>query len=88
MAPIIERGLVYLPESQEHPGQARTWLDQFLRQLCSFPEARHDDYVDALSQGLRYLRDSGIITLDHFTDNSSMYIDDDAPKERYNPYAV
>jgi len=83
---MVERGLVYLPESLERRGYPRTWIDPFLRELCAFPEAKHDDFVDAFSQALRFLRDSDIIRLDHFVDNSDMYVDDTKPK-RVNPYS-
>jgi len=86
VAPMIERGLVYLPESNERTGYPMSWLDPFMRELCSFPLAKHDDYVDALSQALRYLRDAGLITLDHFTDDSDKYVDETVPRYK-NPYA-
>jgi len=41
----IESGAVFLPV------RAR-WLDEFRREVLSFPHGRHDDQVDALSQGL------------------------------------
>jgi len=85
---MIEKGLLYLPESTEHPGQARTWIQPFLSEICSFPLGRHDDYVDALTQALRYLRDANIIVIDHFAQQSNDYIDDDYNKRAENPYAV
>jgi len=90
VAPMIEKGLMYLPESAETPGQPRTWIQPFVSEVCSFPLGRHDDYVDALSQALRYLRDSGMITLDYHPDTSSQYVDDDNPRPNrsVNPYAV
>ena len=44
----LEAGQVLLPE--EAP-----WLYEFERELFAFPGARHDDQVDSLSQGLRYI---------------------------------
>ena len=41
----IEAGAVYLPRSA-------AWLDEFRRELLAFPAGRHNDQVDALSQGL------------------------------------
>jgi predicted phage terminase large subunit-like protein len=41
----IEAGCVRLPR---HAG----WLDEFRRELMLFPAGKHDDQVDALSQGL------------------------------------
>ena len=44
--PRIEAGAVHLP------GNA-PWLDEFKKEVLSFPKGRHDDQVDALSQGLQ-----------------------------------
>jgi hypothetical protein len=30
------------------------WLDEFKKELLSFPKGRHDDQIDALSQGLQH----------------------------------
>jgi predicted phage terminase large subunit-like protein len=43
----IEAGSVFLPRQAP-------WLDQFRTELLAFPAGRHDDQVDALSQGLEY----------------------------------
>src|SRR5262249_22765754 len=42
----IEAGAVHLP------GKA-LWLDEFKKEVLSFPKGRYDDQVDALSQGLQ-----------------------------------
>lgn len=84
VAPIIERGLLYLPESDKNPGTFRSWLKDAISQWTSFPETRHDDYVDALTQALRYLKDAGIIRIDPL-DTYDEYADDH--KFRVNPYA-
>ena len=41
----IEAGALLLPESAP-------WLDTFLEEILAFPQVRHDDQVDALSQFL------------------------------------
>jgi predicted phage terminase large subunit-like protein len=87
VAPIISRGLVYVPESQKTPGAARDWANPLINQLCSFPEVRHDDLVDATTQALRLLRDLGFLNLDYVYNDSSIYADDTQPK-RVNPYAI
>lgn len=46
---IIEDGRVYLPVSAD-------WLAPFLSEVTGFPNARHDDQVDSLSQFLNYMR--------------------------------
>jgi phage terminase large subunit-like protein len=38
-----------------HALAAAPWLDDFLDEVCTFPKAPHDDIVDALVQGLRFL---------------------------------
>jgi predicted phage terminase large subunit-like protein len=87
VSPIIAKGLVYLPESGVHKNQVRDWVEPFLNQVCAFPEVRHDDYVDALTQALRMLRDMGFLTVDYISDDSDMYIDESKPR-RINPYAI
>jgi predicted phage terminase large subunit-like protein len=87
VAPLIMRGRVYLPESEERKGKPRKWLQPFVTQVCSFPNAKHDDYVDALSQGLRVLRDMGFIGIDPVPDDEDRYADDQKLK-RENPYAL
>ena len=79
---------MYLPESTERPGQPRTWVEPFLSEVCSFPLSRHDDYVDAISQALRYLRDANIIAIDYFAAPSEDYADDEYRKRAENPYSM
>jgi predicted phage terminase large subunit-like protein len=47
----IEAGQVYLPVSAP-------WLGDFLTELLSFPNGRHDDQVDSVSQFLRWLQNA------------------------------
>jgi predicted phage terminase large subunit-like protein len=88
VAPLIAKGKVYIPEDAEIKNDVAHWAKRFIRQVCSFPEAKgHDDYVDSLSQALRVLRDSGWIQLDALPSRDYSYSDDEAAKKRYNPYA-
>ncbi len=43
--PQVESGNVYLPDGVP-------WLDDFIAEFTSFPNGKHDDQVDALSQAL------------------------------------
>ena len=43
----IEAGHVYLPREAQ-------WLDSFLLEVLGFPQARHDDQVDSVSQFLKW----------------------------------
>jgi predicted phage terminase large subunit-like protein len=51
VSPQIESGNVYLP----HPAIG-SWVEDFLEEVTAFPNARHDDQVDAMTQALNRLR--------------------------------
>ena len=48
VSPLIEAGNVYLP----HPIIA-AWVDGFIEECAVFPNGRHDDQVDQMTQALR-----------------------------------
>jgi predicted phage terminase large subunit-like protein len=50
VAPLCEAGNVWLPD----PGLA-PWVGDFVEECAAFPNAAHDDQVDAMSQGLTRL---------------------------------
>jgi predicted phage terminase large subunit-like protein len=89
VANIIKAGRVWVPESGNRKGFVRDWAEGMISQVCSFPEgAAHDDFVDAMSQALRYLRDAGWLTIDYPTEwlDESDYADADSTKRIGNPY--
>jgi predicted phage terminase large subunit-like protein len=90
VANIIRAGRVWVPESSINKGYVRDWAEGAVSQICAFPESTHDDFVDALSQGLRWLRDAGFLNID--PPPREEWDDDDYadanPKKRVNPYAV
>ena len=45
----VEAGQCYLPDGAP-------WLGEFIEEFSAFPKGRHDDQVDAWSQGLLELR--------------------------------
>ncbi len=45
VSPLIEAGRFFLPEGE-------SWVPDFIDNITKFPGARHDDDVDALTQGL------------------------------------
>jgi predicted phage terminase large subunit-like protein len=55
--PIIEGGRVFLPE-------AAPWLDTFIEEATSFPSAKHDDQIDAVTMGIDVLSRTGIMPED------------------------
>jgi predicted phage terminase large subunit-like protein len=87
VAPLIMRGRLYLPESEDRPGKPRRWLNAFVQQVCSFPNSKHDDYCDALSQALRVLRDMNFIEIDPVVHYDEEY-EEDRRIRRENPYAM
>ncbi|MGC6367359.1 MAG: phage terminase large subunit [Candidatus Marinamargulisbacteria bacterium] len=52
---LFEAGNVYFPD----PGTFN-WVDDLIEELVSFPNGTHDDQVDALCQGLRYLEEKSV----------------------------
>jgi predicted phage terminase large subunit-like protein len=50
IAPFVEAGNIWLPSPTIAP-----WISAFVDQCASFPNAAHDDMVDALTQGLTRL---------------------------------
>jgi predicted phage terminase large subunit-like protein len=46
---VIENGFVHLPERAP-------WLAEYLHELTSFPQGRHDDQVDSTAQALDWLK--------------------------------
>lgn len=59
VTPLIEAGLVYLPENA-------SWVAEFVSECLSFPKGKHDDQVDALVYGLDYLKNQNHHGLDSF----------------------
>ena len=87
---IIKAGRVWIPESSNRKGFVRDWAEGMISQICSFPEGTaHDDFVDAMSQALRYLRDAGWLTIDFPTEwvDEDDYVDA-GQRKRENPYAL
>jgi len=94
VANIIKAGRVWVPESSVKKGFVRDWAEGMVSQICSFPEGTvHDEFVDCISQGLRYLRDAGWISID-FSRRNEIEEEDitDAEifnmKSRENPYGA
>jgi predicted phage terminase large subunit-like protein len=46
---LIENGLVHIPK-------AAPWLDDYLHELTTFPNGKHDDQVDSTSQALDWIK--------------------------------
>lgn len=62
-APVLELGVIWVPESTKNPGQPVTWAVPFMSQLSKFPVAEHDDYVDTFTQAMIYFKNEGWLEL-------------------------
>lgn len=87
-ASIFATGRVWLPESGVRKGYVKDWAEGFLSQLCAFPDATHDDYVDSATQAIRYLKDAGWLEINPEPryDDVDDYVD--AMPSKVNPYAA
>ena len=93
VANIIKAGRVWVPEHSKKKGYVRDWAEGMVSQICSFPETAHDEFVDCISQGLRYLRDSGWISIDippreDYDDDDIFDAEEFNKKSKGNPYAA
>ena len=93
VANIIRAGRVWVPEHSKRKGFVRDWAEGMVSQICSFPETAHDEFVDCISQGLRYLRDAGWISID--APPRDDYDEDDVidamefnKRQKVNPYGA
>lgn len=53
VAHLFEDGMIYAPE--------RPWSNMVIDQVASFPQGKHDDLVDTVSQAIRHMRDMGLL---------------------------
>jgi predicted phage terminase large subunit-like protein len=63
VSPQCESGNVFLP----HPAIA-PWVDAFIEECAAFPNGRHDDQVDSMSQALNRLRKSRSLDPEFFAE--------------------
>jgi predicted phage terminase large subunit-like protein len=59
----VRDGFVFVPCKTQGNGSIwpREWAEDLMSQCAQFPKGKHDDGVDALVHGLRYLRKRGLI---------------------------
>ena len=88
-SPILEMECLWIPESTKEPGKPVTWARAFIHELNLFPNAEHDDQVDAFTQSVIFLRDGRWFELPRVADDDPDDVDYHAQKKRkVNPYAV
>jgi phage terminase large subunit-like protein len=89
--PIIDQGMIWVPESKKEPGQPVTWAREFYKECVGFPNGEHDDYVDTMSQALLYLRDANWLLLPQIEEEEQDLIEiayhKKSQRQWANPYA-
>jgi len=69
-SPMIEIGRVWIPEN-------KPWADDLLTEMLQFPNAAHDDQVDAMTMAIHYMKESW-----HLTHPDDPYYDDEDKKNK------
>lgn len=82
---LFENGLVFMPESDMHRGKPMSWAEKVIMQLLAFPNSDHDDFVDSVTQALRYLRDAMWLKVSSDPDDED---DEEDNRPKVNPYAA
>lgn len=85
VSPLIESGVLWIPESRRRPGEAMSWAVPWWNQVCGFgiqgSSEEHDDYVDVTSQALLFMRNAGMIDAT-LRDDDDRKEDDEEESER------
>jgi phage terminase large subunit-like protein len=53
VSPTIECGRVYIVEGD--------WNDEFIDQVCGFPQRLHDEFVDILGYAINYFKNDDFV---------------------------
>jgi len=69
-SPMIETGKVWIPKN-------KPWADDLLTEMLQFPNAAHDDQVDAMTMAIHYMKESW-----HLTHPEDPYYDDEDKKNK------
>lgn len=85
-------GLIYIPESENRPGNFVSWAEDLLYELCVNRdpwEIAPDDLLDTFTQAMRYFVDIGMLRVGDEPGliRDQDYMPKDSPKKRNNPYA-
>jgi len=75
--PLMESGRVYVPENKE-------WASTLITESLQFPNAPHDDQVDAMTMAILYIKDSWNIL--HPEDPTYDEDEDDMPRRKKKLY--
>ena len=69
-SPIIEAGRMWIPNNKK-------WSDELIEELLRFPNAAHDDQVDAMTMAIHYMKESW-----HLTHPDDPHYDDEVTEKK------
>ena len=72
-SPIMEAGRLWIPKNKK-------WADDLIEELIRFPNAAHDDQVDALTMAVHYMKESWHLT---HPDDPDLEDEPSEPKSTY-----
>ena len=72
-SPIMEAGRLWIPKNKK-------WADDLIEELIRFPNAAHDDQVDALTMAVHYMKESWHLT---HPDDPELEDEPSEPKSTY-----
>lgn len=89
VTPVFASGRVWVPESEQRPGQPKSWADSVISTVCSYHgegTVDFDDEVDACSQALRYLYENILLSVMEQKAPVAMEQSTYVPPAARNPY--
>lgn len=57
VTPLFKSGMVWAP--------FKPWAEEYIAEVCVFPKGLHDECVDLTSMGLSWLRNTGLLDMEH-----------------------
>lgn len=57
VSPLVQSGNVFLPNPSYNPSE-RKWVSEFIDRFAMFPNVKYKDEIDALIQGITWLREN------------------------------
>lgn len=87
VAPLFELDVVWILESSKRPNQFISWAKELITQVEKFPNAKHDDLVDTLTQALLFIKNNRLIEMPRYEDTEPQ-TKDYSSKTKTNPYSA
>lgn len=86
IAPLVEAGLLYVMESPNNKNKAVQWAEWCVKEWRLFPNAKHDEAVDCLTQAMIFFHDAKFIEIDVQDDSEELEEWEKRGRKIQNPY--